>query len=343
MSRRELVSWLTIFVVLSACVAGALDDKPKAKESDARKHSNASLPPEQSLELSTTAVASTVLANGTFGGIHCAAGGVYIRPLSISESAYKSPIVRISKDGQSTVFDARRIPDLPPKYDVYAYDVDHDGRLHELVKARQGSSSFLYLVSFARDGSFAWKHSVDSSLVPMRLKVLGDNQFLVLASTEPNNVKDSQLLVIDDSGGVKRTLPLPAGSGQSMVGPDVIVGRDQNLYVLEPSSPAVVRVYDYSGQLIRTTPLTDPFKDAQATGMVEDSRQIAVTYQSKDSLKGSGEFKLVYAIYDLQEGGVPVKIYKWVKAIPACIQGQSFTFVTTQNGRFAVAEAPLSK
>ncbi len=285
-------------------------------------------------------------------------GNIYFR--KFGSGITSSPVVRVSqKHDDVTSFSIANEPGLKGA-SVHDFAVTTDGTVFELVHA----GNDVYVVDFSDDGSVRSKSKLEKQFWPEHLAVTPDGDRFLIAGTEllEKDGKPPRLVtaIFDNSGRLVKDLTLqhdPAILKEPRAGEPRIenyftsqeilplvqgetqVGRNGDLYVVRASRPPEVFVLNSSGELVRKITIDVPENGMRLGGIqFSDSRFAAQLYQAD----ASGQVqKQVMAIVDISRGTTE-RAYQFADGLGgvfACYDGSSFTFLSTEHGKFAITTA----
>ncbi len=285
-------------------------------------------------------------------------GNIYFR--NFETGITSSPVVRVSqKRDDVTSFSVANDPDLKGA-SVRDFAVTPDGTVFELVHA----GNDVYVVEFSDDGSVSSKTKLEKQFWPEHLAVTPDGDRFLIAGTElpAKDGKPPQLVtaIFDNSGRLVKDLTLlhdPAVLKEPRAGEPRIenyftshailplvqgetqVGLNGDLYVVRASRPPEVFVLNSNGKFVRSVTVDVP-ENGMSLGAIQfsDSRIAALFHQLDDS--GQVQ-KRVMAIVDSNRGTTErrYQLADGMDGVFACYDGSSFTFLSTEHGKFAITTA----
>ncbi len=300
---------------------------------------------------------------GILGAIACDKnGGVYLQPQftgnQIGSVGPSSEIVRIDPDGSVTNFPSSVAdPTGRPMY-VVGHAVDRDGRVF-LLTMRPGPGSHVTVVQLSPDSSFVSKADLDRELRPGLFAVLPSGDFLV-GGTLPQTDKSAEtgksvLWLFGSDGSFQREFLAtssateidprtnrPVGTIANIDFRSLQIGDDNNIYVLQPGSPAKIVVFDEQGQKQRTLKLDAPPDSRIDEYFFVSSGRIVVPYWSTEKLQGKQVYKRIYRVYDAQTGIPQIDYVSTFRAIIACLDNNDLVFlITDKDGALSIARASM--
>jgi len=243
---------------------------------------------------------------------------------------------------------------------VQDFAVSAAGVLFELVQ----SGDTVYIARFGDDGSFKSKIKLERPFWASHLSVLANDAWFLVTGTElqtkggPPPALVSK--IVDESGrdvsnltfekdpaalkeapkgkpkienywGNKSILPLVLGDTQT--------GIDGSLYVMRASTAPVIFVLDSTGQLTRRITVQPPEAGMTIGNMQVSAGRIALLFYRADTTNQVEKSTMV--LVDARSGKVEraYEVDARLGSAFACYDGNSFAFLSTQEGKFAIVSA----
>ena len=304
-------------------------------------------------------------------------GNMYARigALDKLKQAFGAPIYRIDPDGRSTAFEFDRLPDVAGKnVGAFTFDVDRTGGVHAVVRTlemKRDGVEALYVVSFARDGTYRSRFEINSKYRPTHLVALANGYFYItgllakdksVASSSPQSIS----VLLDANGRLIRDMKersddhppkdqavkgygkVPIIENPAIQMGDAWEGPDGNLYIFRGTVPTRVQVFSLDGTLVRTVQLRSPFPEVQSTLVAAGPDRLWVTVFGPPELDDKGWKKsqaVNYVIYDLNTGEPLFEVdVSNIHAPVACaVNDELLILKPTPTGTYAVVRGTVGR
>jgi hypothetical protein len=289
-------------------------------------------------------------------------GAIYVQPEFLADanasSIVSSAIIRINADGSTARFSAN-LPNSQNRASyVLGHAVDRDGRVF-LFTTRPGPGNHVTILELSADSSFVSTIDLNRELHPGLFAVLPSGDFLVggVEQAEKDvSTRKSVLWRFGPDGRFQREFfsasrkadldprtkqPVAINPTESFT--SLQIGDDNNIYILQPGSPAKVVVFDETGVKQRTLRLDAPPQATLDIFLFVGGGRVVVPFRSTETgANGKKVSKRIFRVYDAQTGIAEIDYVSAFPGIVACLDNNDFEFlVTGKDGALSIARASM--
>jgi hypothetical protein len=274
-------------------------------------------------------------------------GNLYIRKFA-ADRPLLGPVVKIDADGKRVaLFDPAAFSQLALER-ADAFSPASDGGLYQIAQSA-GLKPRIYVLHYASDGSPASPARLDADFEVYTFAAFAGGNFLVSgvrrdAQNKDDHGRNFTAVFSADGRELARLSFEEAGRGKAGAGlklqpkdaakvapaldlSDAEVGADGYLYVMRPSSPALVYVIAPSGKIMQTLKVTPPLLGAMPNAFHVSGNRLAVVFANGGD-PGQENRGSAVVVADAQTGGT-IASY----AAPAA-PGASFACFSANDGVF---------
>ena len=230
-------------------------------------------------------------------------GNLYIRKFAMDRPLL-GPVVKIDADGKRVaLFDPAAFSQLALER-ADAFSPASDGGLYQIAQSA-GLKPRIYVLHYASDGSPASPARLDADFEVYTFAAFAGGNFLVSgvrrdAQNKDDHGRNFTAVFSADGRELARLSFEEAGRGKAGAGlklqpkdaakvapaldlSDAEVGADGYLYVMRPSSPALVYVIAPSGKIMQTLKVTPPLLGAMPNAFHVSENRLAIVFSQDEN------------------------------------------------------------
>lgn len=284
-----------------------------------------------------------------------ASGNIYLRQYQFL-NPFAAPVVRISRDGESTtIFALRKVPGFE-KGQTLGFAVNPRGGGFQLAIK---SGREIDIVGFDGDGEYESTASLSPPFEPAQVAAFDTGDFLVtgtkLSDKDGSDTGKPFTAIYDRLGNLIKPLTLPGDAkgseakgsdGHTEAENDAVTlgtaesGDDGNIYIMRGTCNPVVYVVSAAGEVVRKFTLKPPATEFSPITMKVSAGKMVVMFEKQDPKSERAE--QIFSVFDTESGEKSMDLMSGpdIGGAFACYTPNGLTFLGTDNeGRLVMMSA----